>query len=90
MDDVATRRQRVPGKVNPFSLYHQLWIAAGTKHREEFENGCECPFTREEVEGALRNQGICNEDMQAAIDHCIKENLLEQKEGAFHAVQMGN
>jgi len=89
MDD-ATKHQRTSKNVNPFSLYRKLWGAATKKSDGKgFKDGRKCPFTREEIESALRGQGIRNEDMQAAIDHCVKVGLLEQKEDAFHTTESG-
>ncbi len=79
MDDVATKHQRAPGSVNLFSLYYKLWrVATEKSNGQGFENGRECPFTREEIEHALCGQGIRNEDIQAAIDHCIREICLRK------------
>jgi len=92
MDDVATKHQRAPERVSLCSFYYELWVVAAEKSNcQDFvENGRECPFTREEIEHALRGQGISNEDIQAAIDHCVgTRKILVEKEGIFHATESG-
>lgn len=82
-EDRATTRN--PESLRLLDFYWKLSVIATRKSRGKgYRQGTRCRFTRKDIEEALRRENIDTRDMQAAIDHCVKQGWLELKEdGTF-------
>ncbi len=67
-------------RVDLFNLYSAL----ARNVKERVPDGTTVPFSRTQVESALRAQQIRDEDMEPAVQHCVDTRLLEQRDPNFH------
>jgi len=75
--------------VDSFSLYSRLWdvataMSAGGKG---FPRGTEIAFPHASIVAVLQSMGIREERVERAIQYCLRNGLLEERDDGFHLVQ---
>ena len=87
----ARRRKesrREPTRVDLWFLYSRLNKTTSKKTGGNgVSDGVTISFSREEIVEALRHQDVHEDDVQAAIDHCLRARLLSEDEDGFHLTQ---
>ncbi|OGH90351.1 MAG: hypothetical protein A2469_03545 [Candidatus Magasanikbacteria bacterium RIFOXYC2_FULL_40_16] len=76
--------------VSFFCLYQMLGRIGLDKLGGLPENGWQnCPFTFDEIAGALRFFLITDDRMEAAIEYCLESKMLKKSSGCYYMTVAG-